>query len=229
MWRSQMDALASDEWRIVAVDLPGFGRTPGEMTTIEAAADAVRDVIDEIGADRIVIAGFSMGGYVAFAFVRKYAERLRGLILIDTKAEPDTEEARKARHDTAKRAREEGPQPVIDAILPRVVADSTFTGRPDVVQRIAEIAAGAAAEGVAAALEAMAARPSSVDLLARIAVPTIVIHGHDDQLMPVDEARAMAAQIPGARFDVIPDAGHATPIEGPDAVATAIREFLASL
>jgi pimeloyl-ACP methyl ester carboxylesterase len=229
MWRSQFDSLAGDQWRVVAPHLPGFCRSPGAMTSMEATADAVREVIDEIGVDRIVLAGFSMGGYVAFAFARKYPDRLRALILIGTKAEPDTEEAKKGRHDMASRVRAEGPQPAIDAILPRLVADSTFTGRPDVVQRIAEVAAGATAEGIAAALEAMAARPSSVDLLPRIAVPTLVIAGHDDQLMPLDQARAMAAQIPNARFITVADAGHTTPIESPAAVNTAINDFLTTL
>jgi pimeloyl-ACP methyl ester carboxylesterase len=229
MWESQLSALASGDWRVLAPDLPGFGRTPGAMTSMEAAADDIAALIDAQGADRIALAGFSMGGYVAFAFARKYAERLRALILIDTKAEPDTEEAKAGRHESARRARSEGARPIVDAMLPRLVAPSTYEGRPDVVQRIAEIAAGATAEGVAAALEAMAARPSSVDLLPRIDVPVLVVHGDDDQLMPLDGARAMAAQIPGAHLVVVPDAGHTTPIESPEAVNAAMREFLALL
>ena len=229
MWRAQIDALASDGWRVVAVDLPGFGGSPGGIESVEQAADDVLGVIDELGLDRVVLAGFSMGGYVAFAFVRRHAARLRALMLVDTRAEADTEEGRQGRHATAKIAREQGARPVVDAMLPRLVADATLNGRPDVVARVLDIAAGATAEGIAKALEAMAARPSSVELLPQIAVPTLVIAGHDDVLVPVAASELMAREIPDARLVIIPDAGHSAPIEQPEAVNVAMREFLASL
>ena len=79
------------------------------------------------------------------------------------------------------------------------------------------------------ALEAMAARPSSVDLLPQITVPTLVIAGHDDLIVPLEASESMARAIPKARLVVIPDAGHSAPIEQPEAVNAAVREFLAAL
>jgi len=228
MWRQQMPAIVEAGWRAVAVDLPGFGESPGTIASVEAAADAVVEVIDALGVERVVLGGFSMGGYVAFAFVRQHARRLRGLMLIDTRAEPDTDEGRQGRYATAQRARSEGAQPVIDGMLPRLVADSTLNGRPEVVQELLNVAAGATAEGIAAALEAMAARPSSVETLAEIDVPTLVIAGQDDLLMPVDDARRMAERIRNARLVVVPEAGHTAPIEQPVAVNEAIVGFLRS-
>jgi pimeloyl-ACP methyl ester carboxylesterase len=199
------------------------------MTSMENAADDIDQLIGELAAENVVLAGFSMGGYVAFAFARKHPQRLRALILIATKADPDTDEARRGRREMAARVSAEGAQPAIDAMLPRLVSDSTYSGRPEVVQQVARIASGATAEGIAAALEAMAARPSSLDLLPQITVPTLVIAGRDDVLMPPEPARAMASQIPNARFVEIADAGHTTPIESPAAVNAAMQGFLATL
>ena len=127
-------------------------------------------------------------GYAAF--VRRHADRLRGLMLVDTRAEPDTEEGRAGRHATAKIAREQGARPVVDAMLPRLVADATLSGRSDIVKQVLDVAEGATAEGMAMALEAIAARPSSVDLLPQITVPTLVIAGHDDLIVPLEASEA---------------------------------------
>jgi pimeloyl-ACP methyl ester carboxylesterase len=237
MWRLQIDALASDagaqhRLRIVAPDLPGFGTTPGAFASVDEAADSIATVLDEIGARRVVLAGFSMGGYIAFAFMRKHpatrSGRLHGLILIDTKAEPDTEEGKQGRYALAEKAQDDGAAAAIDAILPRLVAGSTLSGRPDVVEQVRGAAAGATLEGVVGALRALAERPSSVQDLPRIAVPTLVIVGREDAVTPPSDAETMRAAIPGAQLTIIPDAGHMTPIEQPDAVNTAIRDWLAA-
>lgn len=229
MWRPQIDALASAQLRVVAPDLPGFGRTPGAMTSVDACADAISDLVDEIGARRVVLGGFSMGGYVAFAFVRRHATRLRGLILIDTKAEPDSDEGKRGRYAMAERAKAEGKGIVIDAMMPRLVSDSTFNGRPDVVRQVLDVESGVTLDGIVGALSAIAERPSSVAELPRIAVPALIVVGREDVITPVADAETMAAAIPGAKLVVIPDAGHMTPLEQPEAVNAAIRDWLATI
>ncbi len=228
MWRPQIDALASDALRTIAPDLPGFGRTPGAITSVEDCADRIDTLLTEIGARRVVLAGFSMGGYVALAFVRKHASRLHGLILIDTKAEADSDEAKNGRYALAERVRAEGEGIVIDAMLPRLVSEATLSGRPDVVQRVRDAASGATVHGIVGALGAMAERPSSVDDLPRTTVPTLVLVGREDVITPVADAERMATAIPDARLVIIPDAGHMTPLEQPEAVNTAIRGWLAT-
>jgi pimeloyl-ACP methyl ester carboxylesterase len=228
MWRAQVDSLASDALRIVAPDLPGFGTTPGAFESVDDAADRIAALIDEIGARRVVLAGFSMGGYIAFAFLRKHAARVHGLILIDTKAEPDTEEGKQGRYALAEKAQDDGADTVIETILPRLVSEGTFNGRPDVVQQVRDAAAGATLEGVTGALRAMAERPSSVQDLPRIAVPALVIVGREDAVTPPADAETMSSSIPGAQLVVIPGAGHMTPIEQPEAVTAAIRDWLAA-
>jgi pimeloyl-ACP methyl ester carboxylesterase len=228
MWRPQIDALASDALRVVAPDLPGFGQTPGAFTSVDECADHIAVLLDEIGARRTVLAGFSMGGYIAFAFVRKYAARLHGLILIDTKAEPDTEEGKQGRYALAEKAQDDGPDTVIETILPRLVSESTLSGRPDVVEHVRDAAAGATLEGVVGALRALAERASSVQDLPRIAVPTLIIVGREDAVTPPADAETMRAAISGAQLTIIPDAGHMTPVEQPDAVTKAMRDWFAA-
>ena len=229
MWHPQIDGLASDALRVVAPDLRGFGRTPGAMTSVDDCADQIDALITEIGARRVVLAGFSMGGYVALAFVRKYASRPHGLILVDTKAEADSDEAKQGRYALAARVRAEGEGTVIDAMLPRLVSEATLAGRPDVVRQVRDAASGATRDGIIGALGAIAERPSSVDILPGIAVPTLILVGRDDVITPVADAERMAAAIPGAKLVVIADAGHMTPLEQPATVNAAIRTWLATV
>lgn len=229
MWRAQLPALGTGAWRVVAPDLRGFGRTPGAIASVDEAADDLLALIDSLGADRVVLGGFSMGGYVALAFMRRHAGRARGLLLVDTKAEADGDEAKKGRYALAERVRAEGKGIVIEAMLPRLVAGATLSGRPDVVQAVRAVESGATQEGVIGALKAMAERPDSTAGLAAIACPSLIIVGEDDAITPVADARRMAEAIPGARLAVVPGAGHLSPMEQPAAVNEAIAEFLGAL
>lgn len=229
MWRAQLPALGTGVWRAVAPDLRGFGRTPGAIASVDEAADDLLALIDTLGADRVVLGGFSMGGYVALAFMRRHAARVQGLMLVDTKAEADGEEARKGRYALADRVRAEGKGIVIEAMLPRLVADATLSGRPDVVQAVLDVESGATQDGIIGALKAMAERPDSSSGLPALVCPTLVIVGHDDVITPVADAERMAGAIPGAKLVVIPDAGHLSPMEHPAAVNAAMTEWLARL
>jgi pimeloyl-ACP methyl ester carboxylesterase len=226
MWRHQVGELPSPSLRVIAPDLPGCGRTPGAITSVDDAADAIAAVAHEVGARRVILGGFSMGGYIAFAFARRHAAMLNGLILIDTKAGADSEEARKGRYALAERARNEGPGVVIDGMLPRLLADAALQHRPDLVQQVREIAADVTVDGIAGALHAMAERPSSEPNLPQIGVPTLVLVGEHDVITPREDAEAMASAIPDSRLVVIAGAAHLTPLEQPDAVNTAIRSWV---
>jgi pimeloyl-ACP methyl ester carboxylesterase len=229
MWRGQLDAFASDDLRVVAPDLPGFGRTPGAITSVDDCADSIASLIDGLDARRVILGGFSMGGYIALAFARRHGPRLSGLLLVDTKAESDTEEGRRGRYALAERAQADGLDAVIEGMLPRLLSEATLTSRADVVQEMRDIAAGATVDGVVGALQAMAERPSSVDDLPLITAPALVIVGRDDVITPVADAQAMASAIPGAQLAIIADAGHTSPLEQPDAVNRAIRGWLAGI
>ena len=228
MWSDQLADLASD-FRLVAPDLRGFGQSgvvTDESITMDRFADDLNDLLDALDIDEPVIyCGLSMGGYIGFRFVEKYADRLRGLILCDTRPEADSEQAVRNRHGLAKKVLRAGTETAIEAMLPKLVSDKTNAENPGVVERLQTMIANTPRESIAAALCGMAERPDSTPLLSQIKVPTLVICGEEDILTPPDVMRAMADRIPASRYVEIPQAGHMAPMEDPIAVNAAIREF----
>lgn len=227
MWDAQVEALAGTR-RVIAPDLGGFGESEArsEPVSMEAFADDVRGLLDHLGLPRAVIGGLSMGGYVAFAFARKYAERTRALILCDTRAGADSPEARAGRAEMAALARARGLAPIADRMLPRLLAPATRERRPDVVERVRRMILRAPVAGVVAALGGMAERPDATPGLPAIGCPVLFIVGRHDVISPPAEAEAICAKLPRARRVVIPDAGHLAPMENAAAVNAAIGEFL---
>jgi pimeloyl-ACP methyl ester carboxylesterase len=232
MWDAQITTLGAT-YRVIAPDLRGHGKspTPKGRYTIDDMADDVIEQLDALGIrEPVALGGLSMGGYVALSLAARYAGRLRGLMLMNTRATPDTPEAARGREETAQRVeRESSAEPVAKAMLPKLVCDATRSKRADVVDRLNEIMTQASPHGVAAALRAMASRPDRSGDLAKIAMPTLVIAGRDDILIPLDESRKMAAAIPKAKLLEVAEAGHVAPMEQPAAVNQAILEFLDSV
>ena len=225
MWASQVAELSGGR-RVVAVDLPGRGKSQGinpDGMSIEDYADAVAETIDSLGEAKVHLGGLSMGGYVVFALWRKYPEKIKSLILIDTKSSDDPPEAKEGREKTAALVREKGTSELLDSLFPKLFSPST----PDAMRaKVRPMFENTPSETAAADALVMRDRPDSTMDLASITVPVLVLHGEDDELMPVDGARSMAGLIPGARFVAIPNAGHMAPMENPNAVNDAIDEFL---
>jgi len=231
MWRRQVEAV-SGRWRAIAVDLRGFGESEmgAEPFTMDGCADDVMALLDHLQIhEPVVLVGLSMGGYVAFGCVRRHAHRLRGLVLADTRAEPDTEEGRAGRYALARRVEAEGVGPVVESMLPRLVSEGTRTRRPEVVSELRALMEAARPQTVAAALRALAERPDSRPDLVRIAVPTLVVVGEEDVVTPPDSSRIMHAGIPGSRLEIIPGVGHMANMEAPDAFNAALVEFLSQV
>lgn len=229
MWRPVASALTG--WRRVAPDLRGLGLSEGsdDGYTMAEYADDLAALLDTLRIPGAVVCGLSMGGYVAFEFLRRHPDRVRALVLADTRAAPDDADARTKRDAMIARIRRDGPGFLADEMLPRLLGPATMQTMPDVVRQVRGMMTAQPAEGLVGALTAMRDRPDSQPMLGGITVPTLVIHGSDDQLIPVAEARAMAEAIPGAHFAAIPAAGHLAPVEQAVNTGRVIREFLESL
>ncbi len=231
MWIHQIEEFASRH-RVLAPDLRGFGKsvvTAGTVT-MQQHADDLAAILDKMEInDPIVFCGLSMGGYIAWQFVEKYGGRLAGLILCDTRAIADTEEAREGRIAMAKRVLQEDPEFVAEAMLPKLVARDTSASRPEIARAIREMIVGTAPNGIAAAQRGMAERPDVTQQLSTIKVPTLVIVGEHDEISRAQEMREIADAIPNSRFVEIAGAGHMTPMEQPEALNAAMRKFLQSL
>jgi pimeloyl-ACP methyl ester carboxylesterase len=229
MWQHQVAHLRSRH-RVIAPDLRGFGRSEvpdrRDRYSVDGWADDVAGLIGQLGLGRVVLGGLSMGGYVCFAFVRRHAEKLAGLILADTRAGPDAEAVRDRRADQQRLLEQAtNPSELGDRLLGPLVGP-TSTRRGQTLAVAATLLSGNRAPGVIGALEAMKNRPDSSSDLSGITVPTLVIVGDQDQPSPPEVAEEMAGAIPGGRVVVIPDAGHLSNIENPTAFNQALDDFL---
>jgi pimeloyl-ACP methyl ester carboxylesterase len=228
MWQFQLDAL-SGGFRLIAPDLRGFGRSPATKgkVTMERFADDLAELLDRLAIrEPIVYCGLSMGGYIAWPFWRRYAARLRALVLCDTRAAADTAETARGRLASAEKVLAEGPGAIVESLIPRLFAEKTLRELPECVERTRRVMMSTSPEGIAAALSGMAERPDSTSDLSRITVPALCICGCHDAIATVEEMRGMAAAMPQATFREIPDAGHMSPLEQPAAVNSALLEFL---
>src|SRR6185503_2013049 len=223
MWDRELRALANAASPIIAPSFPGFGRSelPPRQPTLDDYADAVIGVMDAAKVERAAVAGLSMGGYVAFALWRRHRKRIERLALIDTKAEGDTPEAAANRVRLAETIREHGVEALLKA-PPKWLRDGApgWDGLKQMIRAQNK-------DAVAQASVAMSTRPDSLKDLATIDVPTAVIVGEADAITPLANAKTIADGISGASLTVIPDAGHISNIEAPEAFEKAIRAWLA--
>lgn len=231
MWQPQVDDL-SDRFRLVTPDLKGFGGSdaPDDLAaySIDGYADEVVGLLRTLELERVVVVGLSMGGYVAFSVLRRHRPMVSGLVLADTRADPDSPQVLERRNNHQRQVREEGTGPVIDAHLGTLLSDHTHQHRPDVVERARALMDNPPA-GFLGALEAMKSRPDASADLDRIDVPTLVLVGNQDQPSPPEVARGMHERIRDSRLVVLPDAGHLSNLEAPEPFNQALRGFLEEL
>jgi 3-oxoadipate enol-lactonase len=225
MWEPQRPI--AEKHRLITVDLPGFGETAVDPNFgMNSAADQVAELLDSLNINKAAIGGLSMGGYVALAFARRHADRLTHLILADTRREADDAPGRENRDRLIKLTTEFGPSKVYEVMLPKVLGESTKANHPKVVEFARGIAARQSGSGVIGGLTALRDRPDSTPGLAEIEVPTLIIVGEEDVVTPPPLSEAMAKAITGSTLVRIPEAGHLSNMEKPEAFNTAVLDFL---
>lgn len=222
MWN---DLRLAEETEVITPDQRGFGNTPlgtdtPDLTTVAA------DVIAQLDGRRAVLGGCSMGTYAAMAVLRAAPELVAGLLLVSGRATADTEAARANRHTIADRVDNEGPGFVADAMLPALLGAETHERRPDVVATVRTLVSEQDGAAIAWAQRAMAARPDSSELLAGTDIPTLIVRGEQDTLIPLDEAEALATLMPKAEVVVLAGAGHLPPVEAPEEFTGAVARWL---
>jgi 3-oxoadipate enol-lactonase len=232
MWLPQTGALG-DRYGFVCPDVMGFGASDAPVNpalySMDAFADQVMAVVDHLGAEAVVLCGLSMGGYIAFAFLRRHPGFIAGLILADTKAEPDDDATKERRRDQQTRVARDGIAGVADELISGpLLAETTRRRNPEVMKRVRDLANNPP-QGYIGALEAMKNRPDSTPELGAIAVPTLVVVGEGDAVAPPAAARDMHRRIAGSRLVALPEAGHLSSLEAPEAFNAAIAGFLSEL
>jgi len=231
VWRHQLATLS--RVRRIAPDFRGVGDSgapPGaDGYSLTRYADDLVAVLEAVGVRQAVLCGLSMGGYVIFELLRRHPERVKALILADTKPEPDSTEAKRGREELTQVAQRDGQDAVIERLLPRLLAAATQATQPEVAGQVREMAHRWSVPGLVGALRTLRDRPDSTDTLRDVRVPTLVLVGSEDQIAPPDTARAMAQLIPGAQCHVVPAAGHLAPLEQPLATSRVVADFLRAI
>ena len=226
MWSGVARAL-STRFHVFKPDLPGRGDGPAAApASVEGHADFLEALLGQIDGP-VGIAGFSLGGYIALALMKRRPEKVGALALVDTRASADDDAGRAKRDETIAAVRANGVAPLAETMPAKLLSPESL-GRADLVERVRRIISRQKPETIEADLLAMRDRPDSAQFLAEIAVPSIVVVGERDVLTPPADSEAMAAAIPNARLAIIPGAGHLTPMERPKAVAEALGDFFAA-
>ncbi|MET9067156.1 alpha/beta fold hydrolase [Streptosporangium sandarakinum] len=230
MWLAQREGLSA-LCKVITPDLRGFGGSVlgDEEPSLDVMADDVARTLDREGVDRAVVGGLSMGGYVTMALCRRHPDRLMGVVLADTKASADPDQARANRERIAAAVVEDGSAVLLEEVLPPLVGRTTAERRAMVYGRVRGLVQSAPPRAVAWAQRAMAARPDSFDTLRGLKVPALVLVGEEDGLTPRDDAEAMVEAVPDGRLAVIEKAGHLSAVEQPEAFNRALAGFIAEL
>lgn len=231
LWADQLAAMPAG-FRGIAPDLRGFGESsaPGRgPLTMDQHADDIVGLLEHLGIRQAVICGLSMGGYVAFSLFRRHRNRVRALVLAATRPAADSAEAKQGRAELAKKVLNEGTSAVVDSMLPKLFSDITPKTKPEVVDRVRALMEANNPEPVARALEGMASRADSSDLLREIDLSTLVVHGEDDLIIPKGEAQLMARGIRGAQLELLERTGHVLNMEDPATFNRLLKDFLDNL
>lgn len=231
MWDGAAARLSST-MQVIVPDLRGLGISPAPRDGYEMEEHArdVVELLDSCGVDGpIVLAGLSMGGYVALAFAEAHSHRLSGLILCDTRATADMADAAASRETLAATVeRQNSTAPVIEGMLPKLLATDRYASDPATVDRLRAMMQRQRVAGVAGCLRGMAKRPDRRSLLPRLAMPALVVVGSDDRITPISDAKEMANRLPNAVLHEIAGAGHMAPLEEPEAFARIVHEFVSN-
>jgi pimeloyl-ACP methyl ester carboxylesterase len=229
MWEPQLAAPPAG-WRLIAPDLRGFGDPPpgrqADVRSIDDYASDIKALLDELGIDRAVMGGLSLGGYVLFALMRLAPHVFRGAILADTRPQADTDEGREGRRRMQMTAEREGAAAIAREMVPKLLGEDTQRLQPEIARRLQVLIEANQPAGIVGALEAMKTRPDSTALLADIRFPTLVLVGEQDRLTPPALSDDMHKRISGSRLVVIPGAGHLPSLEKPAEFNAHVETFL---
>ncbi len=231
MWREQIEFLSARGYRCVAPDLRSLGdnRSSNHINTMEDMARDVASLMDELKIDSVVIAGLSMGCYVAFDFIHLFPSRVRGLVLAGGRAEGPDKAEKHSREQQARRVLEKGMGHAVDSILQSLLSPKTLAEKAQVVARVRQMVAETDSRGAAAAQRGMAARRDYRAELASISVPTLIISGRDDGVRKPIDADTIHRGVANSRLEIISNAGHLMNMEQRERFNQLVLEFLNGL
>ena len=230
MWERQ--APLADHVRLIVPDLRGFGGSSGSTPeSMAGLADDVAAILDALHVQRpAVICGVSMGGYVAQHVAARHPGKVAAVVLVDTRLEADTDEARAGRADLAAKVGRLGTTILADAMVPRLLGTSaaarTEPYRSHLEGFLREMIARQPVATIQAALAALGSRPDMTAAMSRVLHPTLLVVGAEDAITPPECLARAEKLMPAARLLIVPEAGHLVPLEQPQVFNAAMVDFL---
>jgi 3-oxoadipate enol-lactonase len=230
MWRSQVAELSGD-YRVVTYDVRGHGESEvGDgQYSIEFFVDDLLALLERLEIEKVVVVGLSMGGYIALRAVERNPERFRALVLCHTRSEADTDEAKLKRTASIRFVKQEGAKKFAEGFVRGVFAPQTFNSKPAIVKSILEIIERMSPLAIAGTLLALAARTDTTASLSKITVPTLILAGESDTLIPISAGQSMHEKIPNSELLVIPKSAHLSNLENPEEFNRLLLNFLRRL
>ena len=227
MWQTQVDEFSKD-YLCISYDIRGLGESPAGdgQFTMESFVDDLEIILEELKPSKPILCGLSMGGYLSLRAVERMQETFSAAILCDTRSEADNNEGKLKRAAGIKRINKEGLAPFAKDFITNCFGDDFKQNKKEELQKIIEKSSQFNPVGVKGCLLAMLSRTDTTISLSNIKLPTLIICGEQDALTPPPVMRDMFHRINNADFVEIPKAGHMTPIENPQMVNKAIRDFL---
>jgi len=221
MWDDQVSVLKHSA-RVVTFDIRGLGKSKSQGPyTLEFVVDDLISLMDQLKIDKAVVVGLSMGGFVALRAAERNPDRILGLVLADTKAEADSDKSKLGRYEALKVIKDKGLKTLVEDFVKKSLSPDTKAFKDTV-----DIAMKNSADGVSAALLALTSRTDTTAGLASIHVPTVILQGENDMVIPLESAKVLNEKIPGSRFFIIPKAGHLSNLDNPQAFNVKLTEFV---
>jgi len=231
MWLPQLDALTSQGYRVLAADFEGHGGTYFDPHgySIDRLADDTIQLLSHLGVSSAVFAGISMGGYVALKIWKKQPSLFRGLILSNTKAEPDTPEIMERRDRQIDFIKKHGTSAFVNEYAPKRLSPLTISSKPWVLDFISYLNRSIPSDVLIATLWAMKERTDDTPLLDHITVPTLIIVGGDDRHIPVNASQTLSSRIKKSTLVTLDGTSHVSNLEDPDRYNSHILNYLKAL
>jgi pimeloyl-ACP methyl ester carboxylesterase len=224
-WERVISQL-SEKNRVIAIDLPGHGESTmaAEKYSIEDMAEQIKDLLDQLGLEKVTMFGHSLGGYITLAFAELYPDYLNGFSLVHSTANPDSDEAKAARETNAKKVAEEGIEEFVDGLSKKLFSPANSEVNAEDIKSTVEIGVSTSIKGVVSALIAMRDRADRNNVLENFNLPVLLIAGEDDQIIPPEKTFSVS------KFNieqiVIKGSGHMSMHEQPLKLIEAMQRFL---
>jgi 3-oxoadipate enol-lactonase len=221
IWNQVAD-LIQTEAQVILPDLRGFGASPGSSSAfsmLNMAGDLVM-LLDSLKIEKVVLAGHSMGGYIGLAFARAFPDRISGLGLISSKAASDSAEQRAGRYALADEVEKRGVIAAVEANL------KNYSPQAPVLKKTREFMLKCSPQAVSAALRGMADREDTTSVFSGLDLPTLIITGEADSIIPLEQAQILAGKAKKGRLVIVPGGGHMTMLEAPELVAEELKKFV---